>query len=81
MFGLVEQIQQQLRDIDMLVLQYPRYWSPSDLPGQGYWYRQRKYGKTRIGLWQAVDPDEAAAIGDGEASEDWAEDVATTGEE
>ncbi|QDU63922.1 Ribosomal RNA small subunit methyltransferase D [Planctomycetes bacterium Pan216] len=51
LWELVGNVQANLKPEDVLVLQFPRTIAPEDLPRAEDWYRVRKYGKTRIGIW------------------------------
>ena len=50
--ALVVALQQRLGDADWLVYQYAKHVDPESLPDASSWVRQRKYGKTRLGIWQ-----------------------------
>lgn len=51
MWRLVEAVQEKLRPMDRLVLQYPSHVSLDDVPKSETWFRNRKYGKTHVGIW------------------------------
>lgn len=52
MLALVQTVQAKLSEKDLLILQFPREVSPERLPEPDGWFRLRRYGKTRIGIWQ-----------------------------
>jgi 16S rRNA G966 N2-methylase RsmD len=55
LLSLVETVQSKLREEDVLVFQFAERMPTDRLPNLDDWYRLRKYGKTRIGLWRRAD--------------------------
>ena len=48
---LVRATQERMRDEDILVLQFDSSVADDALPDRECWYRVRRYGKTKVGLW------------------------------
>lgn len=58
---LVARVQASLRPDDILVLQFAQEIPEESLPGAEGWYRLRKYGKTRVGLWSPTPKESAGS--------------------
>lgn len=56
LWEMVVNLQNTLRDGDVLVLQFPSAVPTSELPDLDRWWRLRRYGKTHVGIWMTKPP-------------------------